>query len=185
MALQPPRRIDTERLVVRRWTLDDATAMHAAITASTEHLRPWMPWIAFEPKTVDERRDLIADWSVQWDAGEEFPYALFDRDERLVLGGSGLHRRVGDDGLEIGYWVHVEHVGRGFATEAARALTAAALALPGITTVVIRHDRANLASGAVPRKLGYRFDGERPVEPQAPAETGVQCWWSTGALRPA
>ena len=32
--------------------------MHDAVTESIEHLRPWMPWIADEPVTVEQRRAL-------------------------------------------------------------------------------------------------------------------------------
>jgi hypothetical protein len=47
-------------------------------------------------------------------------------------------------------------------TAAAAALTDAALALPGIDLVEIRHDAANMAAGAF-RRLGYARIGERPA----------------------
>lgn len=65
----------------------------------------------------------------------------------------------------------------GSAPKAARALTSAALALPGITHVEIHHDRANEASAAIPRRLGYRLVGEAADEPVAPGEVGIEWRW--------
>ena len=53
--------------------------------------------------------------------------------------------------LEIGYWVHVDHLQKGYATEMARILTSAAFTVPGIERVEIHHDKANTRSGAIPR----------------------------------
>jgi ribosomal-protein-serine acetyltransferase len=81
--------------------------------------------------------------------------------------------------LEIGYWVHRDHTGRGLATDASAALCAAAFALPGIDRVVIRHDAANAASAAVPRKLGFTEVSRGPVEDEgrAPGESGISVMW--------
>ena len=90
-------------------------------------------------------------------------------------------RRIGSDGLEIGYWVHAEFVGRGYATSAAQALTTLGLSLAGVTHIEIHHDRTNAASRRVPEKLGFKIVGERAVEATAPAETGVNCIWRMDA----
>ena len=50
--------------------------------------------------------------------------------------------------------------------------------MSGIERVEIHHDKANTASGAVPRRLGFRFAGERPDGAQAPAELGIDCTWA-------
>ena len=98
---------------------------------------------------------------------------------RSIVGGTGLHRRRGPDTLEIGYWVHADHLGQGFATEAATALTTAAFAVPGIEHVEIHHDRANTASRGIPERLGYRMVAESPDAVTAPGEEGVDCCWRT------
>jgi RimJ/RimL family protein N-acetyltransferase len=94
-----------------------------------------------------------------------------------IAGSCGLHRRVGPGGFEIGYWVHAAHTRRGYATAAVVALTSVAVAQPGISFVEIHHDRANLASAAVPRKLGFELIGEARVEPRTQAESGVTFVW--------
>src|SRR3954453_8810297 len=44
-------RIASVNLVLRAWEDDDAVALGRAIAESLEHLRPWMPWVAFEPQS--------------------------------------------------------------------------------------------------------------------------------------
>lgn len=165
--------------MLRRWTVDDAPALHEAVLASVEHLRPWMAWVAHEPMTLAERRGRIATWDEAWRAGGDVVYGAWR--DGVVVGGSGLHRRIGEGGLEIGYWVHVDHVGQGVATAVARAATAAAFTVAGIDRVEIHHDVANRASGRVPDKLGYEQIGDGPTVrgEQAPAETGIDRIWRT------
>ncbi len=95
----------------------------------------------------------------------------------VVVGGCGLHRRLGPDGLEIGYWVHTAHVRRRYATSAAAMLTSVAFSFPEIQRVEIHCDRANHASQGVPRGLGFSLVGQRPKSVQAPNETGLQDVW--------
>jgi RimJ/RimL family protein N-acetyltransferase len=83
--------------------------------------------------------------------------------------------------LEIGYWVHADHLRRGIATEAARALTEVAFGVDGIERVEIHHDRANVRSRAVPARLGFTFMGESPDGARAPAEDGIDCTWTITA----
>jgi len=49
----------------------------------------------------------------------------------------------------------------------------AALALPGIDRVAIRHDAANAASAAVAARAGFVEVRRVDREPQAPGETGT------------
>ncbi len=162
-------------MVLRRWLPADAPAMHDAVSHSVEHLRPWMAWIAFEPQTVADRRRLIRRFGRVWRRGGDVVMGIFV--DGRVVGGTGLHRRLGPDGLEIGYWIAAGHTGRGHATAAARLLTTAAFGVPGIARVEIHHDQANRASAAVPRRLGYRFVGAAPDAVKAPAETGIDWTW--------
>jgi RimJ/RimL family protein N-acetyltransferase len=164
----------TERLVVRRWQVEDVPRLHDAVIESIEHLRPWMPWIAKEPLTLEERITLVEGWAPLWDAGDRM-CGMFVGE--TVVGGCGLHQRIGPGGQEIGYWVRVGHTGRGYATAAARALTDMAFAAPAITHVEIHHDVANTASGRVPAKLGFRLVGEVARPAEAPGETGMQHHW--------
>lgn len=164
-------------VALRRWRVEDAPALHEAVVASTEHLRPYMPWIAFEPQTVEQRVARIEGWEQAWRDGGDVVLGIWR--DGTVVGGCGLHRRLGPHALEIGYWVHVDHVGQGIATAASRAATDLAFTMDGIDRVEIHHDVTNRASEAVPRKLGYeRMDDiEVTARDLAPAETGCDAVW--------
>lgn len=153
---RPPARLVTARLVVRAWQPEDAPLMREAIDASLAHLRPWMPWAVHEPLALEATIALLERFRDDFAAGRDFPYGIFTRDEREVLGGTGLHPRIGPDAIEIGYWLRETATRRGYATEAVEALTRVALEDLGLSRVEIRCDPRNSASAAVPRRLGYR-----------------------------
>jgi RimJ/RimL family protein N-acetyltransferase len=156
--LGPAYRIETERLVLRRWQPADAPLLKEAVEASLEHLRPWMPWANEEDTDLDSRVELLREFRAKFDLGQDFVYGIFERDESRVLGGTGLHPRSGPDMREIGYWIHVDHIGRGLATEASAALTKVAVVVDGVSRVEIRCDPENARSAAVPAKLGFTHD---------------------------
>lgn len=161
--------------MLRRWAVDDADALAAAVLDSVHHLRPWMPWAADEPIDLDARRALLAQWDLDWAAGTDHVYGMWR--DAAVVGGCGLHARLRGNGLEIGYWVHAGHLRRGYATLAATALTSAAVDAARVDFVEIRHDKANVASGRVPAALGYTRLGEESRPRTAPAEIGTTVVW--------
>src|SRR4051794_29163169 len=126
---------------LRRWREDDAEGLARAVERSIEQLRPWMPWIAAEPRTVEDRAELIRDWERDRRDGVQRAYGIFVGGE--AAGSCGLNPRIGAGGLEIGYWVRSDLTGRGVATTAARRLCEIAFEDPSIDHVEIHHDRAN------------------------------------------
>lgn len=162
-------------VTIRRWEVEDAQALIDAVKMSREHLMPWMPWAAADPDTLEYRRERIARWEQDWREGGDCVYGIFVAG--AVAGGCGLHRRLGPDGLEIGYWLASAATGRGVMTVAAGLLTDAAFSVPGIEVVAIHHDRANERSAGVPRRLGYALVEEVDRDPQAPGECGVEWRW--------
>jgi RimJ/RimL family protein N-acetyltransferase len=154
----PAYRIETERLVIRCWEPKDARALNVAIRASWEHLGPWMPWARGFPPPLEDTLALIRRWRGEFDLGRDFVYAIFSRDETLALGSTGLHLRRGESAREIGYWVHVDHIGHGYATETAAALTKVAFEIDDVERVEIHCLPNNARSAAVPRKLGFTHE---------------------------
>ena len=157
------------------WSVEQAGQLAELVARNVEHLRPWMPWIEQEPMSPPARVELIAGWEIGRRAGGDAVYAMVT--PTGVVGGCGLHHRLGPGGLEIGYWVDVDHLHRGFATRAAKLLTDVAFSFDEIDRVEIHHDAGNFASSAVPRRLGYTRVSVRERPSEAPGECGIEWVW--------
>jgi RimJ/RimL family protein N-acetyltransferase len=173
----PAYRLVTPHLELRAYDPAQAEALRNAIAESLEHLRPWMPWAHDEPQPLDQKVELLRKFRAHFDLGVEFGYAIFERERGAFVGGTGLHPRAGPGALEIGYWIHVDHVGKGWATEAAGALTRAAIELHEVRRVEIRCDPVNVKSSAIPRKLGFRLEATlRAVTPSPEGLRDAMVW---------
>jgi RimJ/RimL family protein N-acetyltransferase len=173
----PQETIDADVVQLRRVVVDDAPALADAVGQSLDHLRPWMPWATPEAATARAQVRFLEETTLRWEQGSDHVYAMVAPGDAGIRGVIGLHRRIGPGGIEIGYWVHVAHSGRGLGLVAATAVTAAGLALPDVQRVEIHTDEANVRSASIPARLGYRLDRLDVREPQAPGETGrLQIW---------
>lgn len=177
MQPQPPELVDAGLLLLRRPTAADAERMAESVAVNLAHLSPWMPWATAEAGTLDVQRERLATVAADWEAGREYHYLALTKDDAVVLGRFGLHRRIGPRALELGYWLCADAVGHGYATAAARSLTDVALALCDVDQVEIHCDEANVRSRRVPERVGYRLDRVEPDGVQAPAEVGRSMIW--------
>jgi RimJ/RimL family protein N-acetyltransferase len=165
--------IEYGQVTLRRYREDDVDAVFRAVTESLDHLRPWMPWAA--DYTRQTAAEYLAKSARDWADGNEYNYAIIA--DGALVGSCGLMARIGPGGLEIGYWVHQAHTRRGLATAASAALVEQAFRLPGVDRVEIIHDELNVASGGVPRKLGFTEVGRQPLSETAPGGNGVGVVW--------
>lgn len=145
--------VRTESLLLRPGWAEDAPALakaiaHEPIVRNLAQV-PW-PYRSFHAEEF-----LAAPKPVRLPA-----LLMFERTDgapRLV-GGCGIHAT--DDGdAEIGYWIAMDSWGRGFATQAGKALVAAARGL-GHRRLTGRHFIDNPASGRVLQKIGFRPTGQ-------------------------
>jgi RimJ/RimL family protein N-acetyltransferase len=156
---EPVYRIQTKRLVIRCWEPKDAPLLMEAVEQSREHLLPWMPWAArIGSDALQEYVERIRRWRGQFDLSRDFVYAVFNPEESRVLGGSGLHTRLGEGAREIGYWIHKDFAGQGLATELSAALVRVAFEILEMKRIEIHCDPQNVRSAAVPRKLGFKME---------------------------
>lgn len=161
---------------VRRWSEQDGDDLQAVLVASADHLRPRMAWIDLWLDADCDPAGTIRGWNADWERGGDLYAGVFEGE--LVVGAVGLHRRIGPEGLEVGYWLADGATGRGLATAAAGLATDLAFADRAIARVRIAHCVTNAPSEGIPRRLGYRLIGDEPVtRPLGPADTGVDRIW--------
>jgi RimJ/RimL family protein N-acetyltransferase len=152
--------------------------MLIAVEESFPELQQWMPW-AQQALTPDGLREVLRQGEIDFHADRRWEYTILDPQADEVVGSVGLHRTGHPEQFEIGYWVRTSRTGRGVATAVSRAIVdATATYLDVARQIVIRMDQANLASAAVPRKLGFSLDGEEDREIAAKGHTGRVYIWS-------
>lgn len=183
---RPPTRVETARLVLRCWEPRDAGLLREAIEASDAHLRPWLPWMRNEPRPVAEVAETLRQFRSDFESRRDYVYAIFDPTEQRVLGGTGLHPRIGPGGLEIGYWIRADRLREGLATEAAAAMVRVGFEVLGVERLEIRCDEANRASAGVPRRLGFtRVDRLSRDASSGGQQTATTIVWSLSAAEHA
>jgi RimJ/RimL family protein N-acetyltransferase len=106
---------------IRFWESGDEKALFEAARESIAELYPWLPWCHPDYALDDSLRWI--EWSRKArERGDEFSFAIADRDGRL-LGGCGLNAiHPAHRFANLGYWVRSSAMGRGVAPTAVRLL---------------------------------------------------------------
>jgi RimJ/RimL family protein N-acetyltransferase len=155
-----PEEIRTERLVVRDWTGDDASAAFAVYghPEVARWLTPELNGIADDDAMGAVLADW-ADWSRTAQAGLGY-WAVTLADSGTVVGGVSAHLLpVDEQDVEVGWQLAPEHWGRGYAVEAGRAVVGRAFA-NDVDEVFALVRKANRRAGATARRLGMSWVGE-------------------------
>jgi len=158
MAWRVPFRIETQRLVLRCYSIDDVAAMDQVIPANKTHLETFLPWALEEPVGTERRTELVEEFIAKYRAREDFTMGIFDRATGEYIGGTGFHTRQGPGILEIGYWLAEDRQGLGLMSEAAAALTRVGFSYAHAERVEIRCELPNMRSGNVAQRLGFALD---------------------------
>jgi RimJ/RimL family protein N-acetyltransferase len=159
-----PVYLETERLTLREFTEDDAERLFALDT-DPDVMRFIGP---FMPRDVEESRAKIRSWVEQWYSNDR-GHGVWAAIEKLTGSFLGLIflRPANEsifaiqagwrpDELELGYRLHVAAWGRGFATEASRAVVRKAFTELDATRIVAMAMLDNVGSWRVMKKLGMK-----------------------------
>jgi len=166
----PAYRIETNNLTIRCYSPSDADPLAKSVLESVEHLKPWMPWAHDEPEPIETKINRLRYFRANFDLDKEYVYGIFNKDETELIGGCGLHPRVGVEAMAIGYWINVNHVKKGFGAECAGVLTKIGFEINSLKRIEIHCDPNNVASASIPRKLGFTLDAVLPK--RTPNEKG-------------
>ena len=151
-------RILTERLVLRCWSPEDAPVLREALDACDAHLRPMIPFMKAEPRSLQQTAEWLRGHRAAFDLRQMYRYAVFDKQEQNLLGENMLLARVAPGGLEIGYWTHKDAIGKGIATEATCAMIRVAFEIEKVERLEIMCAPENAASASIPARLGFTHE---------------------------
>jgi RimJ/RimL family protein N-acetyltransferase len=155
--MKPDWPLETERLVLRPFEESDFDAVYA-MQSDAEVAR----WLYDEPRTLEETRAHLERKIAATELTAEDDWlsaAVIERESGACVGDMAIHwvserHKTG----EIGFIFDPAHQGRGYATEAARAVLAWGFDGMGFHRMIGRTEARNVASARVLEKLGMRLE---------------------------
>ncbi|MFZ5928101.1 MAG: GNAT family N-acetyltransferase [Acidobacteriota bacterium] len=137
--------------------LQDAEAIFSLVCANRGHLGQWLPWVESTQAAGDTRR-FLQQVAANREEGRTAAYSL--RLRGALAGLAGLHDIDPANGTaQIGYWLAKQYEGQGWMTRAVRALLGMAFDGLGLERIEIRCAAGNTRSQAIPRRLGFTYEG--------------------------
>ena len=150
--------IETERLILRPFTLDDAPAMYRN-WASDDEVTKHLTWPTHE--SVEVSRLVLSDWISHYPEPDFYNWAIVLKENGPEPIGSiavvGINKEV--DGAAAGYCMSRAHWRKGIMPEALCALIGFLFDEVGFNRIEADHDPNNPASGRVMEKSGMRHEG--------------------------
>lgn len=150
--------IETERLILRRFTNEDAPAMYenwAKDPAVTKFLT-WAPH-----QTVEDSASVLGEWVSLYEKPDYYHWAIAMKENPADPIGSIGAVRLDNilNQAHIGYCIGKDWWNRGITSEALAALIQFFFEQAGLNRVDSRHDPNNPSSGKVMQKCGMQFEG--------------------------
>ncbi|GIN16232.1 ribosomal-protein-serine acetyltransferase [Shouchella clausii] len=148
----------TKRLFLRLPLPGDGFALYQALQASRKELVPWIPWVE-RMSSPEQAEQGVQQAHVDFLQKKAFHFHLFEQRSGTFVGSCGLHHINWDvPRMEMGYWIDSRFAGKGYMTEAAKALMSYAFYTHYTHRLEIRCDRKNNKSRAIPEKLGFMLE---------------------------
>lgn len=152
--------IETEYLILRRFVKADAKAIFENY-ANDDEVTRFLTWPSHKDLTVTQA--VLDAWVKDYQKQDQYKWAITLKEKPdEVIGDITASIRESDrkiDACEVGYVLSRAHWGKGYMSEAMRAVTRYLLKEAGFNRVMARHDVANPASGKVMQKAGLQFEG--------------------------
>ena len=149
------RRIETERLILDKWTTSEEDIKGLYEYAKNPDVGPNAGWKPHDSEA--ESREIIEELFIPHDV-----WAIREKASGKVIGSIGLEpdkRRENVNSREMGYSLAKESWGKGYMTEAARAVIDYAFEELDLVVLAICTGPENKRSQRVIEKCGFKFEG--------------------------
>ncbi len=151
-------RLITERLCLRAVALSDVEMTWSA--TRFDGFNDGMIWD--RPKTRGQLVDRTQESLSLWKEGSLFTYTVELVDASTPIGRVAIKQTNALRVWNVGFWIHPEFWGQGYATEAARAVLDFGFSALHASKLVTAHAIWNIRSKRVIEKLGFRYTGKNP-----------------------
>lgn len=153
------RRIETKRLILRRFTLDDALPMYRN-WASDPEVTKYLTWQTHE--NAEQTKSVLESWISSYENEDKYIWCIAKKENDEPIGSiNAFHYQEKINAMEVGYCISRSYWHKGITSEALGAVMKYLLDEVGIDRIEARHDAINPNSGGVMRKCGMKHEGTR------------------------
>lgn len=149
--------LETPRLVLRDFAMSDFEAVHA--WSAREDVTRYLIW---GPNSKAQTRAALRDFKADQRRRPRrcWELAVTVRDSAALIGGAGLRLHEWEERTgELGYVLHPDYWGQGYASEAAWVMLNEGFGTLGLHRIVATCDQRNTASARLLERLGMRREG--------------------------
>ena len=149
--------LETKRLILRRFTPDDAEEMYRNWASDPEVTR-FLTWPCHS--SPEASRAILVEWAAQYADGGVFQWAIVPKESPQVIGSIAAVKL--DEEIcsaEIGYCLSKAYWGQGLMPEALTAVMRFLFFDVGMNRIAACHDVNNPKSGRVMEKAGMKYEG--------------------------
>ncbi len=151
------QRLETERLVLRRFTKEDALAMYQN-WASDEEVTKYLTWPTHTCLEVSQK--VIADWIKSYEKEDYYQWAIVYKEQGKPIGSiSVVEKKEEISMVHIGYCIGRDWWHQGITSEALKAVMEFLFDVVGANRIEARHDPRNPHSGQVMKKCKMKYEG--------------------------
>ncbi|HOT04405.1 MAG TPA: GNAT family N-acetyltransferase [Methanolinea sp.] len=151
-----PDTLTTPRLILRKFSPEDAPLVQ--VLADDIRIAAGVLEIP-HPYMLEDAREWIGEHNSLWQRGEQYIFAITERETTALAGAASLRVNSTHAHAELGYWIGRAFRGRGYATEAAKALLELGFLGLGLHRIYGRLLAWNTASSNVLSRIGMRYEG--------------------------
>lgn len=149
--------IETERLILRRFTVEDTQDMFDN-WASDPAVTEFLTWPTHQE--VSFTKTLLAEWIENYDDGGYFNWVMELKETGAAIGNiSVVHLNENTECATIGYCMSRAYWGKELMPEALKAVMDFLFDEVGLNRVEAYHDSNNPKSGRVMAKAGMKYEG--------------------------
>lgn len=150
-------RIETNRLILRRFHMEDADKMFRN-WANDPEVCQFLTWAPHE--SIEVTKELLRNWIDSYERDDTYNWAIVHKDRNEPIGSIGFIEVSKEHAsCQTGYCIGKSYWGIGLMTEALRAVISFAFQNTGLNRIEARHDVRNPASGKVMEKAGMHLEG--------------------------
>ena len=169
--------IETERLLLRQFTIDDAQAMYRNWASDPEVTR-FLTWPAHSD--VEVSKVVLSEWIPAYDKNDYYQWAIVVKADTSGPIGSisavGMNEET--DMVHIGYCIGRRWWHQGIMSEALKAVMDFFFDEVGANRIESRHDPRNLHSGMVMKKCGMQYEGTMRSADRNNQGICDACWYA-------